>query len=79
MQFVQLIKNASDAGLAKHFLFRSLGTNLVLSPPPKDDQLSIMNEVWIVIMKLEDTAAYMACADVWVEYPVKYFGRREVC
>ena len=29
-------------------------------------------------MNLEDPADYMACAEIWIEYPVKFFKKREV-
>jgi hypothetical protein len=30
-------------------------------------------------MKLEDPSDYINCAEIWIEYPCRFFGRREVC
>ncbi len=45
MQFVELVKITSDAGLSKHLLLRTLGFHVVTTPPPKEMQLQILNEV----------------------------------
>ena len=76
--FTELIKQADDAGLPKHHLFRSLGVNVALHAPPADQRLAVLNDVWKVVMKFKDPAEYMACAEVWIEYPAKNFGKREV-
>ena len=36
-------------------------------------------QVWTVVAKYKDVSQYISCADAWIEYPVKYFGIREVC
>jgi hypothetical protein len=30
-------------------------------------------------MKYKDVHQYISCAEVWIEYPLKYFGVKEVC
>jgi hypothetical protein len=39
---------------------------------------SRVSQVWGVVTKLEDPKDYIMAADIWVEYPVKYFAAREV-
>lgn len=53
-------------------LYTALGVNLVLSAPPKDQQLSILNEVWKVVTKLTDPKEYITVAEVYIEYPLKH-------
>eukprot|EP00043_Microstomoeca_roanoka_P016135 m.163872 g.163872 ORF g.163872 m.163872 type:complete len:929 (+) comp16396_c7_seq1:53-2839(+) len=77
-QFIHLIKEASDTGLPKYQLFQTLGFNVSMSPPPEDDRKTILNEVWSVVTKLERPEEYVACAEAWIEYPVKYFSPRQV-
>ena len=104
-RFVQLIRDASDGGVERHQLYRTLGVNVVMCAPPEDARRGILNEVrqgslqllayassrshpaeelwppsqvWNVITKLEDPKDYIMAADIWVEYPVKYFAAREV-
>lgn len=78
MLFIELIRMAEESGLPKHHLFRTLGMNITLYAPAVDQQLSILNDVWKVVMKLKDPGEYIACAEVWIEYPAKHFGKREV-
>ncbi|KJE94840.1 hypothetical protein CAOG_005411 [Capsaspora owczarzaki ATCC 30864] len=76
--FTELIRTADCTGFAIHDLYRTLGTNLVLSDPPEKLRLTILNEVWKVVMKLTDPIPYMSCAEVWIEYPVKHFGAAQI-
>ena len=78
VQFCELIQSAADDGLPKHHLYRTLGMNVSLSAPPKEQRLTILNDVWKIVMKLTDPAEYVACAEAWIEYPVKNFTKREV-
>ena len=47
----------------------------LLSFPPMPISLP---QAWKNITALEDRDEYISCAVVWIEYPAKYFGRREV-
>lgn len=73
-----MIRDAPDSGIQRHQLYRTLGVNFTLCPPPEDIRRAVLNEVWMVITKLENPTDYINAADVWIEYPVKYFGPREV-
>ena len=79
--------------MARWNLLRTLGIVVALDPPAKEEQLSIMNQarfesimcgnsdsrqVWGVVMKYKDVPQYISCAEAWIEYPVKYFGIKEV-
>ncbi|EDQ85942.1 uncharacterized protein MONBRDRAFT_11317 [Monosiga brevicollis MX1] len=77
-EFIQRIQASPTTGLKHHHLYRSLGVSLTFCPPEENIRRAILNQVWESIRSLEDPADYMACAEVWIEYPVKYFGTREV-
>lgn len=57
-------------------MYAALGVNLVLAAPPKEEQLSILNEVWKVVSKFTDPKEYITVADVYIEYPLKHFTVR---
>ncbi|XP_020910868.1 UPF0505 protein C16orf62 homolog [Exaiptasia diaphana] len=78
LQFTELIRNCEEAGFPKHHLYRSLGLNLIICDPPEDQRLSILSEVWKVVMKLKNAGEYINCAEVWIEYPCKHFTKREI-
>lgn len=41
-----------------------LGTNLVLSSPPKEQRLAILNDVWAAVTTIEDPKHYITVAEV---------------
>ncbi|KAL5019246.1 hypothetical protein ScPMuIL_004968 [Solemya velum] len=75
---IEMIRDCEDMGFPKHLLHRSLGLCLVLAAPPENQRLTVLNDVWKVILKLKNPADYIGCAEVWVEYVVKHFGNKEL-
>jgi hypothetical protein len=41
-------------------------------------QFGFLCQVWKAITKLKSASEYMSCVEVWVEFVLKYFGRREL-
>ncbi|XP_046855573.1 VPS35 endosomal protein-sorting factor-like isoform X2 [Xenia sp. Carnegie-2017] len=78
LEFVKIISECEDAGFPKYQLYRSLGLNVILEKPPEAHRLQLLNEVWKVVTKLNSPEEYISCAEIWVEYPIKYFGKREI-
>lgn len=78
LEFVDIMKECDEAGFPKHLLFRTLGLCLVVADPPENEKLQVLNDVWKVVTKLKNTSDYMSCAEIWIEYPVKHFTKREV-
>ncbi|XP_052071007.1 VPS35 endosomal protein-sorting factor-like [Mytilus californianus] len=77
-QFIELIRESEEAGFPKHLLDRTLGLCLVMASPPEEQRLPVLNEVWKSIIKLKNPSDYIDCAEVWTEYVVKHFGKREI-
>ncbi|XP_053393595.1 VPS35 endosomal protein-sorting factor-like isoform X2 [Mercenaria mercenaria] len=77
-KFIEMIKECEETGFPKHLLFLTLGTCLAIADPPEEQKLSVLNEVWKPIMKLKTPADYIACAESWMEFIVKHFGKREI-
>ncbi|XP_061175069.1 VPS35 endosomal protein-sorting factor-like [Saccostrea echinata] len=78
VQFTEMIKECEETGFPKHFLYRTLGLCLVMAEPPEDQQLAVLNEVWKTVMKLKNPGDYIGCSEIWIEYVVKHFGKKEV-
>ena len=47
-------------------------------PPPQDQRLPLLNEVWKVVTKEEDLSVYSECAATFVELLLKHYSDREV-
>ncbi|XP_022318792.1 VPS35 endosomal protein-sorting factor-like [Crassostrea virginica] len=78
VQFTDMIRECEETGFPKHYLYRTLGLCLVMADPPEDQLLSVLNEVWKTVMKLKNPADYIGCSEIWIEYVVKHFGKKEV-
>uniref|UniRef100_T1JKK3 VPS35 endosomal protein-sorting factor-like n=1 Tax=Strigamia maritima TaxID=126957 RepID=T1JKK3_STRMM len=78
LQFVEMMKECEDTGFPKHFLFRTLGLCLVVADPHENVKLQVLNDVWKIVTKLKNPSHYMSCAEIWIEYTVKHFSKREV-
>ncbi|XP_065190603.1 VPS35 endosomal protein-sorting factor-like, partial [Sycon ciliatum] len=77
-KFVDMIKDCDENGFSKHLLYRVLGMNLLLCDPPSEERMGILRDVWKDVTKLKDPAEYIACAEVWIEFPCKHFGKKNV-
>ncbi|XP_054717134.1 VPS35 endosomal protein-sorting factor-like [Uloborus diversus] len=78
LELVDIMKECDDSGFPKPLLFRQLGLCLIVADPPENERLQILNEVWKVVTKLKNASDYMSCAEIWIEYAVKHFSKREV-
>ena len=58
----------------QHLLYRSLGSCVCIEPPPEDQRLTLLNDVWKAVTKLREPPHYIGCAEIWIEYVVQYFG-----
>ncbi|ESO85799.1 hypothetical protein LOTGIDRAFT_195736 [Lottia gigantea] len=76
--FTDMIKECEDTGLPKHLLYRTHGLCLVMADPPADQKLTVLNDVWKVVTKLKNPSEYIGCAETWIEFVAKNFGKREI-
>eukprot|EP01090_Pellita_catalonica_P021810 TRINITY_DN8265_c0_g1_i1.p1 TRINITY_DN8265_c0_g1~~TRINITY_DN8265_c0_g1_i1.p1 ORF type:complete len:820 (-),score=152.51 TRINITY_DN8265_c0_g1_i1:35-2494(-) len=70
--FASMIREVQGDAFPQHQLYVALGVNIVLCPPPKEDVLPLLNDVWKVVTKITDPNKYMEVAEVWIEYPAKH-------
>jgi hypothetical protein len=73
LAITSLIKESDDESFSKYTLYSTLGVNLVMCSPPKEQQLPILNEVWKVVTKHDKPDEYVSVAEVYIEFPLKYF------
>ena len=73
-----LIRECDEAAYPRFHLYNSLGSALVEVPPPKSEQLQVLNEVWGEIAKIEAPRQYIAVASTYLRLLVKEFGAAEV-
>lgn len=78
LEFANMIRDCEDVGFPKHLMYRSLGTCVVAANPPEDQRLALLNDVWKAVTKLTSPNDYITCAEVWIEYVLKFFGKREL-
>eukprot|EP00455_Lapot_gusevi_P016412 TRINITY_DN1845_c0_g1_i12.p1 TRINITY_DN1845_c0_g1~~TRINITY_DN1845_c0_g1_i12.p1 ORF type:complete len:571 (-),score=204.35 TRINITY_DN1845_c0_g1_i12:116-1798(-) len=74
----QLIREADESLTPKSRLYYTLGVALVQSPPPREQRLPILNDVWKVVTKLTNPHEYVEIAQIFVEYLLQHFSSREI-
>ena len=81
LNLLTLINDASpitNAIVPPHLLYLALGQQLLLTAPADKHRLSILNEVWKHVTKVDDVKEYLAVAEVWAQYLLRYFSEREI-
>jgi len=73
-----LIKSVEPSCYPTVDLFSSLGKQLLLVPPPEDQRLSLLNDIWKLVAKSDDIGPYIRCSAAWLEVVHKYYSEREV-
>ncbi|XP_008195313.1 VPS35 endosomal protein-sorting factor-like [Tribolium castaneum] len=78
LQFLEMIEHCLDQGIPLHSLLRTLGLCVSVAPPPLEHRRQILSTAWKHITGLKQVEEYIACAEPWVLYVVKYFSHREL-
>lgn len=74
---IALIKSSDISCCNTVDLFTSLGKQLLAVPPPEDQRLAILNDVWKVVTKCEDIGLYVKCTFSWLDTVQKHYSERE--
>ena len=77
-QITILVTNAKEI---KSELIQTFGNILLKSTElnlSKSQRLGILNNTWSVVMTLDEIDSYMKCAEIWMEYVVKYLSVKEI-
>ncbi|KAN0053116.1 hypothetical protein ACTA71_012598 [Dictyostelium dimigraforme] len=75
--FSNFIKDADTLSYPKYQLYSTFGVNLVLGHPPKNQILSILNDVWKVVTNFENIKDYISVAEVFIEYVLTHCSEKE--
>ena len=73
-----LIREADDGAYPRYHLYVAFGAALCAAPPPKEEQLSILNDVWAQIATIASAAEYVAVAVQFLRFLMIEFGEAEV-
>ena len=75
---VQLVKKSETSKTSTVMLLESLGARFATCPPPEEQRLQILNEVWKVVTRCDVLSEYVPCAAVWLDVLLQYYSDREV-
>lgn len=75
---VTLIKAAEPSCFCQTEIFASLGKQLSIFPPPEEQRLPLLNEVWKIASKCEDIAPYVKCCASWLDTVQRHYSEREM-
>jgi len=75
---VALIKTATVTSILPTDAYGALARQLVNTPPPEEQRIPLLNEVWKVVSKTEDIASYIRCCTAWVDVVQKHYSDREL-
>jgi len=83
-----LIKSARPSSPSSSLAqcYTSLGKQMSLHPPPEEQRLPLLNEVWKVVTKStisadgtsNDIIGYVKCSYAWLDLVQKYYSEREM-
>lgn len=58
-------------------LYRILGQKLISNPPPEEQKMQVLNDVWKAVSRVESIGGYVQCGVVWMEVVMKHYSERE--
>jgi len=72
-----LIRSAGVSCVPAVDLYAALGRQLVLHPPPEEQRLPLLNDVWKAVSKSDDIGGYIRCCSAWLEVIHRHYSERE--
>jgi len=78
LALVQLAKAAVPSRVSTVELLGALGARFAKRPPPREQRLAVLNDVWKVAAKCVDFGDYILCATAWLDVLLKHYSQREV-
>jgi hypothetical protein len=73
-----LIKAADPSHLTLVDSYAAMGKALAAFPPPEDQRLPLLNEIWKVVAKCDNLVSYVTCCTYWLDCAKKHYSEREV-
>jgi uncharacterized membrane protein YgcG len=72
-----LIRSTTTSCVTTIDLYTALGRQFIIAPPPDDQRLQLLNDVWKVVSKSEDLGSYLQCSAAWLEVIYRHYTERE--
>ncbi|BBN15294.1 VPS35 endosomal protein-sorting factor-like [Marchantia polymorpha subsp. ruderalis] len=74
----KIVKSSIDLSMPQYMNYRLLGLKLCECSPPREFRLTVLNDVWRVVMKYTNLGEYISVADVFVEYILQNCTEAEI-
>lgn len=78
MGMSSLIKSSEQSWVSHTSLFASLGAQLAVYPPPEEQKIPLLNDVWKLVSKTEDIGSYIECCASWLDCVQRHYSEREM-
>ena len=72
------VSQKDDSMFPLSVLYGALGRGLISHPPPKDQRLPLLNDVWNHVRHIHDLTQYTKCAVIYIELLLKHYSEKEV-
>ena len=72
-----LVKATDSSSCTYADVFASLGRHVVANPPPEEQRLPLLNDIWKTVAKSDDLLTYVKCSLAWIEAVQKHYSERE--
>ncbi|CAM6113201.1 unnamed protein product [Calypogeia fissa] len=64
----KMVRSSADLSMPQYMNYRLLGLKLCECSPPREFRLTVLNDIWRVVLRYTDLTEYLSVADVFVEY-----------
>ena len=78
LNIVDLIKESEGETVPTVTLYAAMGRGLISYPPPQDQKLAVLNEVWKFVRTVNELPEYTNCVAVFIELLLLHYSEREV-
>lgn len=59
-------------------VLETIGGKFLESPPPEEQRLTVLNEVWRVVTKCSELPKYISCCTAWLEVVLAHYSSMEL-
>ena len=75
---VSLVKMAKPSKVGMIGVFETIAERFIQSPPPEEQRMLVLNEVWKVVTKCDDLKTYISCSTAWLEVVLHHYSSLEL-
>eukprot|EP00250_Pteridium_aquilinum_P035393 c9320_g1_i1 orf=620-3430(-) len=78
LELSKIVKRSVDVSKPQYLNYRLLGAKLCECHPPRELRITVLNDVWKVVLQFSDLVEYLTVADVFVEYILQCCSETEL-